>query len=566
MDFEYHFWENKLFYMEIDFNFMSLVIKELGPFLIICLMLSSMLTESNAPVFQEKEQMRLPVISFEESSADTEYWALLVAVGVYANVPEMNRPSMLKEVENLYKTLLVSEWWDENHIKVITAENATLLNIIKGFRWLDKMEDENDICLIYLTTHGFPIIFDLPPFDEKDEMDEALATYRGFLPFENPWSWEPLANPFAILTDDEINYFLNRLESKGICLIVDSCHSGGFNDNWSYAKKFAKELSVELRGKNRVVMTSVREEDTSYGSFFTHYLVEGLKGYGDKNGDGICSAEEAFWYAQPIIEKYYGMYPQIFDDYPGELYLTEVELPPSEPTISGNETGKINVLQTYQLYSEDPEEDRIRYFIDWGDGSTEWSKLYESGEVISVSHSWNKEGTYVIKVIAEDEKGAESDTASFTVSMAEKIVDQRQVNGYYAYIINNTRWLAQSFIPSISNLSKIELGLIAWKENFEVTISLRESLNGSDLMTFSLTIPVSKEWETEWIMFDFPDIKVVPRKEYYIVCRSNNADWGVVWVVGIKNPYPYGSFYHSGDAGVSWERESMLDACFVTYG
>ncbi len=502
------------------------------------------------------------------SDCSTEYWALLVAVGVYANVPEMNRPSMLVEVENLYKTLLVSERWQASHIKVITAENATLLNIIKGFRWLDEMEDENDICLIYLTTHGFPIIFDLPPFDEEDGMDEALATYRGFLPFENPWSWEPLANPFAILTDDEINYFLNRLEAKGICLIVDSCHSGGFNDNWSYAKKIdiAREIGNELRGRNRVIMTSVREKDTSYGSFFTHYLVEGMKGFGDENGDGTCSAEEAFHYAEPIIRRYYGMYPQIFDDYPGELPITEVELPPSEPVISGNETGKIGNVYTYQIYSEDPEGNRIKYFIDWGDGATEWSGLYNSGEIATFSHSWSKDGTYVIKVTAQDERGAESDTATLTVSMAEKKVDQRQINGYYAYIVNNTRWLAQSFVPSIGNLSKIELGLITWEDNFEVTISVRENLNGDDLVTFSLTPPVSEEWETEWIMFDFSDVKIVAGKEYYIICSSSCTGWGVAWVVGNKNPYPYGSFYHSEDGGNSWKKEETLDGCFVTYG
>ncbi|RLF47888.1 MAG: hypothetical protein DRN10_03300, partial [Thermoplasmata archaeon] len=123
------------------------------------------------------------------AGSGTEYWALIVAVGVYANNPDMDRPSMLVESEKLRKMLPVSSNWNESHIKVIEGENATVPNIIEGFRWLDKMEDEDDISLIYLTTHGFPILFDLPPFDEADGMDEALATYRGFLPFPNPWSW-----------------------------------------------------------------------------------------------------------------------------------------------------------------------------------------------------------------------------------------------------------------------------------------------------------------------------------------------------------------------------------------
>jgi hypothetical protein len=263
------------------------------------------------------------------STSSQEYWGLLVAVGTYADSPNMDRPSMLIEVENLYSTLLKSSKWEEDHIRVITQNEATPQNILYGFRWLDEMEDENDICLIYFTTHGFPILFDIPPFDENDRMDEALATYTGFLPYENPWSWEPLANPFGILTDDLINFLLNRLEASGVCMIVDSCHSGGFNDIWKYGtgKQFDKSYTTydiykELQGMNRVVLTSVREEDLSYGSYFTHFLVEGMKGYADKNNDGTCSGEEIFHYAQPIVRDVYGLKSQIFDAYPGELPLT----------------------------------------------------------------------------------------------------------------------------------------------------------------------------------------------------------------------------------------------------
>ncbi len=238
---------------------------------------------------------------------ETEYWALLIAVGKYWMNPFMDRPSMLREVKNLYDMLPISEWWDEDHIKIITGENATMFNIIKGFRWLDKMEDDNDISLIFLATHGFPYIMDFPPFDEEVGEDEALASYYGFLPFL------PIANPFGILMDDHLNMMINRLESNGIGVIVDSCYSGGFDD---------------IRGSNRVVVTSSREDEVSYGSIFTKYLIKGLRGHADVNGDGIVSLEEAFYYAEPrVIDDSGGrMHPQIFDDYPDELVLTEVNI------------------------------------------------------------------------------------------------------------------------------------------------------------------------------------------------------------------------------------------------
>ena len=50
---------------------------------------------------------------------ETEYWALLIAGGVYAGHPEENRPSMLYDVEDLYEMLLISEHWSEDNIKFI---------------------------------------------------------------------------------------------------------------------------------------------------------------------------------------------------------------------------------------------------------------------------------------------------------------------------------------------------------------------------------------------------------------------------------------------------------------
>ncbi|MDH7507044.1 MAG: carboxypeptidase regulatory-like domain-containing protein [Candidatus Thermoplasmatota archaeon] len=300
-------------------------LKKIKIFIMFALIICTSLIPSTAMESTSKNNLNI----FDQknnnlSTQETEYWALLIAVGVYADYPEQNRPLMLNEVDDFYNVLIQSDVWDEHHIKVIKAEDATVSNIISGFRWLDKMEDENDISLVYITTHGSPIGFDIPPFDEKDKTDEMLSTY---------WSF---AYHTQIIWDDEINFFLNRLESKGVCLIVDSCYAGGFNDppDWnhssrnifSYIKKFNNYSSkewidgfIEDVGKqNRVVLMASREDELSYSGGFAPYLIDGLRGYADSNSDGIVTAEEAFFYTQP---RTYRQHPTIYDGYPGELPL-----------------------------------------------------------------------------------------------------------------------------------------------------------------------------------------------------------------------------------------------------
>jgi len=263
---------------------------------------------------------------------DTEYWALLIAVGKYFLHPFENRPLMLEALDDMHETLISSENWQSSHIKIIQGQRATLINILRGFFWLDTMEDSNDISVIWIATHGYhmrringnPI--DRPPFDESDGSDEALVTYFGF------------SNLLLNLRDDVLNLLLDRLESKGICFIVDSCYNGGFNDSpaqdyigdqYEYsASTFLQGLAEDVAGQNRVVLMSAGEDTPSWFSRFSMYLAEGLLGPADIIGDsnGVVSAEEGFFYAKPLVEDSSDgkQCPTILDLFPGELPLIHI--------------------------------------------------------------------------------------------------------------------------------------------------------------------------------------------------------------------------------------------------
>lgn len=274
-----------------------------------------------------------PAPSPQTTSFDaTHYWALCVGIGVYAENPEQDRPLMINEVDTFAQTLRDSGY-PADHVKVIQAENATIKNILAGFRWLRAHQTSSDFALVFLSTHGSPLLspkgnpIDLPPKDENGSADTMLITYWGF------------AIPTAFLWDDEINVELNQLRSQGVCLIVDSCYAGGFNDHWKLSTQGSDTQTPEqymtsfvnsVKGQNRVVIMGCRADEEASSGAFAPQLIDGLRGYADSNHDGIVSAEEAFNYTLP---RTYQQTPTIYDGYPGQLPLTTAS---PQTTVTGD--------------------------------------------------------------------------------------------------------------------------------------------------------------------------------------------------------------------------------------
>lgn len=77
--------------------------------------------------------------------------------------------------------------------------------------------------------------------------------------------------------------------------------------------------------------------------------------------------------------------------------------PPDAPRINGPTSGKPCNTYSYTFVSEDSDGDDVFYEIDWGDGQVEsWFGPYNSNEVITRSHSWDEQGTFIISARAKD--------------------------------------------------------------------------------------------------------------------------------------------------------------------
>ena len=92
--------------------------------------------------------------------------------------------------------------------------------------------------------------------------------------------------------------------------------------------------------------------------------------------------------------------------------------PPNSPMINGPTSGTVRTQYEYTVGSTDQDDDYVYYTVDWDDGSVEeYIGPYDSGEEITLEHSWNRQGSYNIKVKATDVWGSQSDWATISVSM-----------------------------------------------------------------------------------------------------------------------------------------------------
>jgi hypothetical protein len=92
-----------------------------------------------------------------------------------------------------------------------------------------------------------------------------------------------------------------------------------------------------------------------------------------------------------------------------ESLIVNISTPPSNPlTPSGPSSGQPGTSEAYRISATDLDGDQIGYKFDWGDGTTSIICFVDSGLPVSANHTWINAGTYQIKAIAMDNRGASS--------------------------------------------------------------------------------------------------------------------------------------------------------------
>lgn len=92
--------------------------------------------------------------------------------------------------------------------------------------------------------------------------------------------------------------------------------------------------------------------------------------------------------------------------------------PPAAPSIDGPRHGEAGEEYAYTFQATDAEGDDVYLYVDWGDGGNSgWQGPYDSGEAVTLSHTWSEKGDFAIQAKAKDGSDIQSTWSSMQISM-----------------------------------------------------------------------------------------------------------------------------------------------------
>jgi tetratricopeptide (TPR) repeat protein len=217
-------------------------------------------------------------------------YALVVGISAYKNLPksaQLEFPN--RDAEDIYAALISPEGGQfpaENVHKLIN-ERATVENIRHELEvWLPSVTRDDDRVLIYFAGHGF-----------VSAGHGWLATYDVDL-----HNIAGTAYPMDTLG----SVIGSKIKGKWKVLITDACHSGAITPEADRQQVTNTLLDLQ---KSLFSLTASRDREQSFESdrwggghgIFTYYVIKGIEGEADTNGDGVVDADELAEYVHTNV-------------------------------------------------------------------------------------------------------------------------------------------------------------------------------------------------------------------------------------------------------------------------
>jgi uncharacterized caspase-like protein len=289
----------------------------------------------------------VPVAATGDQLKDAgQRWAVIIGISDYQNLGDLD--NAVNDALDMKSVLINTCNFASDHVYTYTNGQASKGSIQNALSLMSARAGPSDTVLFYFSGHGDQMDRDLSPYDEADGMDEVICPYDSY---SDSYDRD--------ISDDELQTWLGRINSKNTICIFDTCNSGGMvkgsrisaiygasKDSPSveafiWNDGFSEDLIKDARSSKYVMLMASDDDESAVDSsrlqngVFTYYLVEGLTSTSaNTDSDRYISIEEAFVYAQAASTRYdSGMHPQIYDgDRNNEIEIAPLYATPTPTT------------------------------------------------------------------------------------------------------------------------------------------------------------------------------------------------------------------------------------------
>jgi len=227
-----------------------------------------------------------------------EIWAAVIGLNEYQNsaIPSLNHAK--NDARAFADYLRENMKLDRDHLFELYDSKATVRNMksVLGTKLRRMADRPEDTVYIFFAGHGAP---------EKDiESKDGDGITKYILAYDSdPQDLYSTAMPM-----DEIARILSRIRAERIIFIADSCYSGGAGGRTILASGRRANLSdafldrIAQSGKGRIILSPCnanevsQEDDGLKHGYFTYYLLKGLKGEADLDGDRLIDIDDIYRY------------------------------------------------------------------------------------------------------------------------------------------------------------------------------------------------------------------------------------------------------------------------------
>jgi uncharacterized caspase-like protein len=225
--------------------------------------------------------------------------ALIVGISRYANT-SINLKYASEDARSLYRALtnrdLGPAAFRPDDIMLLLDEDATVSAINTGLRDFLQKARENDFVLFYFAGHGAP--------DPNRLQDLYLLAH----------DTDPNNIAGTGLLMSQVRDAISQIHARDVLVLSDACHSAGIaNSSGSRGTEvnpihqiFLDKLlhasgGLAILTASEAAQQSYENEKWGKHGVFTYYLLEGLRGAGDTDHDGIVSLGELMEYVRDQV-------------------------------------------------------------------------------------------------------------------------------------------------------------------------------------------------------------------------------------------------------------------------